>query len=72
MSRSDVESKAGLCHVPAPGCKRLRLTVAYCGTPWKGWQSQEGGGGVQDEINAAMIGHGFAASPVAAVHLSGL
>jgi tRNA pseudouridine38-40 synthase len=54
MSRSDVESKAGLRHVPATGFKRLRLTVAYCGTPWKGWQSQEGGGGVQDEINAAI------------------
>lgn len=54
MSRSDVESKAGLRHGPALGWKRLRLTIAYCGTPWKGWQSQEGGGGVQDEINAAI------------------
>ena len=54
MSRSDVESKAGLRHGPAPGWKRLRLTIAYCGTPWKGWQSQDCGGGVQDEINAAI------------------
>ncbi|MBE2282813.1 MAG: tRNA pseudouridine(38-40) synthase TruA [Prosthecobacter sp.] len=54
MSRSDVESKAGLRHGPAPGWKRLRLTIAYCGTPWKGWQSQDGGGGVQDEINATI------------------
>jgi tRNA pseudouridine38-40 synthase len=54
MSRSDVESKAGLRHGPAKGHKRLRLTIAYCGTPWKGWQSQDGGGGVQDEINAAI------------------
>jgi tRNA pseudouridine38-40 synthase len=54
MSRSDVESKAGLRHAPAPGFKRLHLTIAYCGTPWKGWQSQEGGGGVQDEINTAI------------------
>jgi tRNA pseudouridine38-40 synthase len=38
----------------APGFKRLRLTVAYCGTPWRGWQSQGGGGGIQDEINAAI------------------
>lgn len=41
-------------HGPAPGWKRLRLTISYCGTPWKGWQSQDGGGGVQDEINAAI------------------
>ena len=54
MSRSDVESKAGLQFGPEPGFKRLRLTIAYCGTPWRGWQSQEGGGGVQDEINAAI------------------
>lgn len=54
MSRSDVESKAGLRHAPAPGWKRLRFTIAYNGTPWKGWQSQDGGGGVQDEINAAI------------------
>jgi tRNA pseudouridine38-40 synthase len=54
MSRSDVESKAGKHHGPAPGFKRLRFTIAYCGTPWRGWQSQEGGGGVQDEINTAI------------------
>ncbi|WP_395751645.1 tRNA pseudouridine(38-40) synthase TruA [Prosthecobacter sp.] len=54
MSRSDVESKAGKNHGPEPGFKRLRFTLAYCGTPWRGWQSQEGGGGVQDEINAAI------------------
>ncbi|WP_395746317.1 tRNA pseudouridine(38-40) synthase TruA [Prosthecobacter sp.] len=54
MSRSDVESKAGKHHGPEPGFKRLRFTVAYCGTPWRGWQSQEGGGGVQDEINTAI------------------
>ncbi len=54
MSRSDVESKAGLRHAPPPGWKRLRLTIAYNGAPWKGWQSQESGGGIQDEINAAI------------------
>lgn len=54
MSRSDVESKAGRHHGPPPGFKRLRLTIAYCGTPWRGWQSQEGGGGIQDEINTAI------------------
>ncbi len=54
MSRSDVESKAGLRHSPEPGCKRLRLTLAYCGTPWRGWQSQEDGRTVTDEIHAAI------------------
>ena len=48
------EESLNLRHGPAPGWKRLRFTVAYCGTPWKGWQSQEGGGGIQDELNAAI------------------
>ncbi len=39
---------------PAPGTRRLRLKVAYCGTPWRGWQSQSGGGAVQDELEAAV------------------
>ncbi|MBL9133026.1 MAG: tRNA pseudouridine(38-40) synthase TruA [Verrucomicrobiaceae bacterium] len=54
MSRSDVESKAGLHRGPAPGFKRLRLVVAYCGTPWRGWQSLEGGRTITDELNAAI------------------
>lgn len=54
MSRNDVESRLGMNRGAAPGFKRLRLTVAYCGTPWRGWQSQGGGGGIQDEINAAI------------------
>jgi len=54
MSRSDVESRLGLNHAVAPGFKRLRLTVAYCGTPWRGWQSQTSGGGVQDQLNTAI------------------
>lgn len=41
-------------HGPAPGCKRLRLTLAYDGAPWRGWQSMPGGGTVQDELNAAL------------------
>lgn len=53
MSRSDVETKAGLHFGPAPGFKRLRLTLAYCGTPWRGWQSQEDGNTVTDAIHAA-------------------
>ncbi len=40
---------------PVPtGPRRLRLTLAYCGTPWRGWQSQPGGGTVQDELEAAV------------------
>jgi tRNA pseudouridine38-40 synthase len=54
MSRSDVESKAGKHRGPAPGFKRLRLTVAYCGTPWRGWQSLDGGDTITDKLNAAV------------------
>lgn len=68
MSRSDVESRLGLNNGAAPGFKRLRLTVAYCGTPWRGWQSQTGGGGVQNELNAAIL---RATGVVAFVHGSG-
>lgn len=50
---SSLETGLGLREGPGLGRKRLRLTVAYCGTPWRGWQSQAGGGGVQDEIIAA-------------------
>jgi tRNA pseudouridine38-40 synthase len=48
--RPAIETALGLRFGPAPGCKRLRLTIAYCGTPWQGWQSQSGGGGVQDVL----------------------
>ena len=53
-SLPEKETALGLRHGPAPGWKRLRLTVAYCGTLWRGWQSQDGGGGIQDEINKAI------------------
>jgi tRNA pseudouridine38-40 synthase len=33
---------------------RLKLTLAYDGRPWKGWQSQPGGETVQDQVEAAM------------------
>lgn len=33
---------------------RLKLTIAYDGLPWKGWQSQAGGGAVQDQLEAAL------------------
>lgn len=54
MSRSDAESKNGRQHGAPEGFKRLRLTISYCGTPWKGWQEQSGGGGVQGEIANAI------------------
>jgi len=55
MSRSDVESKLGLNKIPPPGYRRLRLVIAYCGTPWRGWQALAIGGGIQDELNAAVL-----------------
>jgi tRNA pseudouridine38-40 synthase len=54
MSQSDVESRLGLNRGPLPGHKRLRLTLAYCGTPWRGWQSLDGGRTVQDEVQLAI------------------
>jgi tRNA pseudouridine38-40 synthase len=41
---------------PAPGTHeiiRLRLVIAYDGRPFKGWQSQAGGGAVQDHVEHA-------------------
>ena len=54
MSQSDVESKPRKTRGPAPGFKRLRLTVAYCGTPWRGWQSLDGGDTITDKLNASV------------------
>ncbi len=34
--------------------RRFRLTVAYDGRPWAGWQSQVGGDTVQDRLLAAL------------------
>lgn len=33
---------------------RLKLTLAYDGRPWKGWQSQPGGATIQDQLEAAL------------------
>jgi tRNA pseudouridine38-40 synthase len=32
--------------------RRLKLTIAYDGRPWQGWQSQVGGATVQDQLEA--------------------
>lgn len=34
--------------------RRFRLTVAYDGRPWAGWQSQVGGDTIQDQLLAAL------------------
>ncbi len=39
---------------PVEGAVRLRLLVAYDGGPFRGWQSQAGGGAVQDFLEAAV------------------
>jgi tRNA pseudouridine38-40 synthase len=38
------------------GCKlkRIVLGIQYDGTPWRGWQTQPGGGTVQDTLEAAL------------------
>ena len=35
--------------------KRLKLTIAYDGQPWLGWQSLSSGRGVQDQIERAFL-----------------
>lgn len=39
---------------PSSGERRLRLTLAYCGTPWRGWQAQRDGTAVQDQLDSAL------------------
>jgi len=40
---------------PAPGTRRLRLTLAYDGLPWKGWQTMPGGQTVQGALAGALL-----------------
>lgn len=47
---------------------RLRLTLAYDGRPWRGWQSQRGGLTIQDQVEGAL---GKLAGGRVAVHGSG-
>jgi tRNA pseudouridine38-40 synthase len=37
------------------GATRLKLTIAYDGAPFRGWQSQAGGGTVQDHLEQAFM-----------------
>lgn len=41
-------------HPAPPGTRRLKLTIAYDGAPWTGWQTLTSGLGVQDQIKAVM------------------
>ena len=58
---------------------KFKLTIAYDGTSYQGWQSQKSGKGVQDQIESA-LGKLFASKPVvqgssrtdAGVHAFGL
>lgn len=34
--------------------RRLKLTIAYDGKPWQGWQSQPNGLGIQDQVRQAL------------------
>src|SRR6187402_3005572 len=49
---------------------RIRLTIAYDGRPFAGWQSQPGGNTVQDFVEAA-VGRILKTTGPVAVHGSG-
>ena len=44
---------AGTAAAEPKAMRRLRLTVAYDGQPWRGWQSMPHGETIQDQIEAA-------------------
>jgi tRNA pseudouridine38-40 synthase len=44
-----------LKHPMADSLERLKLIIAYDGRPFAGWQSQAGGGSVQDHLEAAFL-----------------
>lgn len=53
---------------PPASSKRLKLTIAYDGQPWRGWQSLPSGDTIQDQLEAALAK--IAAMPVR-IHGSG-
>lgn len=63
MSTLDANAEArSLCAQPERAIRRIALGVSYVGTPYKGWQSQPGGGTVQDELENAL--RAFSVQPV--------
>ena len=42
-------------NLPPPNHQRLRLDLAYCGTPWRGWQSQSEGDTIQEQLQSAVM-----------------
>jgi tRNA pseudouridine38-40 synthase len=52
----------------SPPARRLRLTLAYDGQPWQGWQSLSNGQGIQDRIERAFL---IATGQTVRVHGSG-
>ena len=51
-----------LCAQPERAIRRIALGVSYVGSAYKGWQSQPGGGTVQDGLEAAL--QAFAVRPL--------
>ena len=61
VTMADAEAPASA----ARATRRVALGVSYRGTAYRGWQSQKGGGTVQDALEAALAA--FAAQPVSVV-----
>jgi tRNA pseudouridine38-40 synthase len=53
--RSSRETDLGVRRGPPPEWKRLKFTLAYCGTAWSGWQSQENAESIQDQVEKAIL-----------------
>lgn len=51
--RTTLFTKATMTHLPAE-TRRFRLDLAYDGRPYAGWQSQPGGGTVQDVLESCL------------------
>jgi tRNA pseudouridine38-40 synthase len=59
---ADPADAPGPSQPPAGAIRRVALGVSYLGARYKGWQSQPGGGTVQDELEAAL--QAFAVRPL--------
>ena len=58
LSRSAANAEARE-RAPAVMPARLKLTLAYDGTPFAGWQSQTHGNTIQDQLEKAIPGRGW-------------